>query len=187
MPVPARKTRRLARPRSAAVSAPASAPAPNEAERMPNASGPAASVSRARTGSSTFRLNAKVVTASTVTSTTATGRVRRTNRTASRTPRTRPGASPSRSSGKSSAGRIRSSETRTARKLAAFTAKQIPTPTHATRTPPSAGPTTRAALKSVELSATAFASSSRPTIWNVSACRPGLSRTRTIPRSAVRT
>ena len=64
-------------------------------------------------------------------------------------------------------------------------AKQAPTPTAATITPPAAGPTTRAALKRLELSAIALGSSSRPTIWNVSACRAGASSTRTMPRSAV--
>ena len=44
-------------------------------------------------------------------------------------------------------------------------AKHQPTPAAATTTPPTAGPTTRAALNRLELSATAFGSSSRPTIW----------------------
>ena len=47
-----------------------------------------------------------------------------------------------------------------------------------------AGPTTRAALNRLELSATAFGSSSRPTISKVSAWRAGASSTSTVPRSA---
>ena len=39
------------------------------------------------------------------------------------------------------------------------------------------GPTTREALKRLAFSATAFGSSSRPTIWKVSAWRPGASKT----------
>ena len=56
-------------------------------------------------------------------------------------------------------------------------AKQTPTPHAAMTTPAKAGPTTRDALKRLAFSATAFGSSSRPTIWKVSACRPGASKT----------
>ena len=48
-------------------------------------------------------------------------------------------------------------------------------------TPAIAGPMMRAPLKRPVLSATAFGSSSRPTIWNVSDCRPGASRTSALP------
>jgi hypothetical protein len=44
-------------------------------------------------------------------------------------------------------------------------------------TPPSAGPAMRAMLNRLELSAIAFGSSSRPTIWNVSDWRAGASST----------
>ena len=63
-----------------------------------------------------------------------------------------------------------------------FARKQTPTPATATTTPPAAGPTTRAALNRLELRATAFGSSSRPTISNVSAWRAGASSTSTVPR-----
>ena len=58
-----------------------------------------------------------------------------------------------------------------------LTAKQTPTPKAAISTPASDGPTTREALKRLAFSATAFGSSSRPTSWKVSACRPGASKT----------
>ncbi len=58
-----------------------------------------------------------------------------------------------------------------------LTTKQTPTPNAAIRTPARAGPTTREALKRLAFSATAFESSSRPTIWKVSAWRPGASKT----------
>ena len=53
-------------------------------------------------------------------------------------------------------------------------------------TPATAGPTTREALKRLAFRATAFGSSSRPTIWKVSACRPGASKTSAVPPSAAR-
>ena len=74
----------------------------------------------------------------------------------------------------------------TATKLTALSKKHAPTPAVAITTPPSAGPITRVPLKSPELSATAFGSSSRPTIWNVSCWRAGWSKTSEIPRSPVR-
>src|SRR5262249_18344169 len=70
---------------------------------------------------------------------------------------------------------------RTARKLTALRAKQTPTLDTAMTTPATDGPTTRAALKSAAFSATAFGSSSRPTIWKVSDWRPGLSKTIAAP------
>ena len=56
-------------------------------------------------------------------------------------------------------------------------AKQTPTPHAAMITPASAGPITREPLNRLAFSATAFGSSSRPTIWKVSAWRPGASKT----------
>ena len=76
---------------------------------------------------------------------------------------------------------------RTARKLTALIAKQTPTPQAAITTPASAGPTTREALKRLAFSATAFGSSSRPTIWKVSAWRPGASKTIAVLESAAST
>jgi hypothetical protein len=60
---------------------------------------------------------------------------------------------------------ISSSARRTATKLTALSAKQAPTPTDAIRTPAIPGPTMREALKMLVLSAIAFGSSRRPTIW----------------------
>ena len=81
------------------------------------------------------------------------------------------------SRGTSSSRRIISSPTSTARNVTVLIAKQTPTPKAAISTPAKAGPTTRDALKRLAFSATAFGSSSRPTIWNVSAWRPGASKT----------
>ena len=92
-----------------------------------------------------------------------------------------------RASGNISDGRIISRLASTARNETAFAAKHQPTPTAAITTPPSAGPTMRPRLNSVELSATAFGSSSRPTIWNVMLCRAGASRTSAVPVSAAMT
>ncbi len=89
-----------------------------------------------------------------------------------------------RATGVSSSGRRRYSDTSTARKLTALTAKQSPVPTAAMSSPAIAGPTTRDALNRPELSATAFCSSVGPTIWNVRVWRPGASTTRTSPPSA---
>ena len=85
--------------------------------------------------------------------------------------------------GRSSLARIASRPASTARKLTALNAKQKPAPASATTTPPSAGPTIRAPLNRLELSATAFGSSRGPTIRYVSACRDGASSTSTVPRS----
>ena len=71
----------------------------------------------------------------------------------------------SRAIGKSSEARISRSVISTAMNETALNMKHQPTPTTAIRTPPSAGPTARAALKRLELSAIAFGSSSRPTSW----------------------
>ena len=92
-------------------------------------------------------------------------------------PRIIVGGSPLLCSGTSSSFRIISSPMRTARNVTVLIAKQTPTPKAAIRTPAIAGPTTREALKRLAFSATAFDSSSRPTIWKVSACRPGASKT----------
>ena len=89
-----------------------------------------------------------------------------------------------RSSGNISDGRISNRLASTARKLTAFDAKHQPTPTAAITMPPSAGPAMRAMLKRLELSATAFGSSSRPTIWNVRDWRAGASSTSAVPISA---
>ena len=87
-------------------------------------------------------------------------------------------------SGNSSPTRITSRLASTARKLIELIAKHQPDPTAAISTPASAGPKIRAVLKRLELSAIAFGSSSRPTIWNVRFCRDGASKTRAVPVSA---
>ena len=71
--------------------------------------------------------------------------------------------------------------------LTAFRLKQAPAPTTATSRPPSAGPTTRAALNRLEVERDGVGQLVRPTIWNVSAGRAGASSTSTTPRSAVST
>ena len=58
---------------------------------------------------------------------------------------------------------MRSNAASTARNEPALIAKHQPEPTTAISTPPTAGPTTRPALKSDEFSAIAFGSSLRPT------------------------
>ena len=68
-----------------------------------------------------------------------------------------------------------------------MTAKQAPTPAVAITTPPIAGPITREPLKRLAFRATAFGSSSRPTNWNVRACRLGASKTAAVPPSRART
>jgi hypothetical protein len=68
-PVPATKAFQLARPSAAERSAPPSAPAPKAAERMPNTSGPALSVSEARMGRMTWKLKPTVLTTVTSVST----------------------------------------------------------------------------------------------------------------------
>ena len=87
-------------------------------------------------------------------------------------------------SGKSSPVRIRTSPASTARKLNALIAKHQPAPTAAIRMPASAGPKMRAVLNMLELSATAFGSSSRPTSWNVRFWRDGASNTSAVPVAA---
>src|SRR5262245_18959340 len=63
----------------------------------------------------------------------------------------------------------------------------MPSPSRATRAPPIAGPTSRAELNIVELSAIAFARSSRPpTIWTRKDCRTGTSTECTRPRKKLR-
>src|SRR5207245_10780263 len=69
--VPASSTAKLARPREAESSAPPSAPAPKQAVITPNVLGPEWSVNLASTGSSTLKLNAKVLTTATIASTSA--------------------------------------------------------------------------------------------------------------------
>ena len=98
-------------------------------------------------------------------------------------PRRIGGRSP-RSTGWNSLVRIRSSPAITARKLAALAAKHQPTPTAAMTSPPMPGPKIRDALNRLELRATAFESSRRPTMRNVSACRAGPSRTMIVPLTA---
>ncbi len=78
------------------------------------------------------------------------------------------------------------SATKTARKLKAFRTKQIPVPAAAITSPAIAGPITREPLKRPALSATAFGSEWRPTIWNVSDCLPGASNASVMPPSAAR-
>ncbi len=90
------------------------------------------------------------------------------------------GGSSERLTGTSSLSRIIRRLVSTARKLIALIRKQTPTPKAAMMTPASAGPITREPLKRLAFSATAFGSSWRPTIWNVSACRPGASKTRAV-------
>src|SRR4029453_13484122 len=75
------------------------------------------------------------------------------------------GCSSGRSTGTSSWVRVSARLVSTARKLTVLSAKQTATPKAATITPAAAGPTTREALKRLALSAPAFGSSSRPTIW----------------------
>src|ERR1022692_818334 len=64
----------------------------------------------------------------------------------------------------------------TARKLKPLIRKQVPSPTTASSSPAMAGPTTRAALNTAELSEMALIRSSRLVIWITSAWRPGMSK-----------
>ena len=68
-----------------------------------------------------------------------------------------------------------SREPMTARKLMAFSRKQMPSPTAATTSPAMAGPITRAELNMAELSEMAFSRSSLLVIWMMSDCRAGIS------------
>src|SRR6266540_2675418 len=72
----------------------------------------------------------------------------------------------------------------TARKLTPFSRKHAPTPSAPISTPATAGPTTRAALKSEELSAIAFMRSSFPTSSTTNDWRVGMSKALTTPRKA---
>ena len=69
----------------------------------------------------------------------------------------------------------RRSELMTATKLPAFSRKQTPTPTPAIRSPPTAGPITRATLTSVEFRLTALRRCSGPTSSSMNDCRAGFS------------
>src|SRR5665647_2686146 len=64
----------------------------------------------------------------------------------------------------------------TARKLKPLIRKQVPSPTTASSSPAMAGPTTRAALNTAELSEMALIRSSLLVIWITSAWRPGMSK-----------
>ena len=152
---------------------------------MPNVPAPTSSVCDASSGTRTWKLNpTRLTTVTTVSTTRATG-ARHAHARPSRIPATTrvPGRF---STGYSSSSRIRRRATSTDRKLTALTTKHRPVPTAAIRSPASAGPITREALKRPELSATAFCSSDWPTIWKVSVCRPGASKTSTSPPSAAR-
>ena len=75
----------------------------------------------------------------------------------------------------------------TARKLAPLTRKAIPVFVAAIVSPATAGPTTRAALKSAEFRTTALTTSSRPTISTANAWRTGISIALTQPSRTART
>jgi hypothetical protein len=62
--------------------------------------------------------------------------------------------------------------------------KHQPSPTAATSSPATAGPTTRAPLNIEELSAMALTRSSRPTISTTNDCRAGMSNALVTPSSA---
>ena len=64
----------------------------------------------------------------------------------------------------------------TARKLKPLIRKQVPSPTTASSSPATAGPTTRAALNTAEFSEMALMRSSLLVIWITSAWRPGMSK-----------
>ena len=68
-----------------------------------------------------------------------------------------------------------------------LTRKQMPVPPRPMITPAIAGPMIREPLKRPVFSAIAFGSSSRPTIWNVNAWRPGASSTSALPPRNART
>ena len=88
------------------------------------------------------------------------------------------------SSGYSSDLRIASNPASTATKLTVLIANAQPAPHAAMMSPASAGPKMRAVLNRLELSAIAFGSSSRPTIWKVRFWRDGASKTSAVPESA---
>ena len=74
----------------------------------------------------------------------------------------------------------------TARKLTPFKKKQVPIPSHAISNPAAAGPSIRALLNIIELSAIALARSSYPTISTTNDCRPGMSNDPMVPLNAAR-
>ena len=77
--------------------------------------------------------------------------------------------------------RIATRQTITAEKLMPLIRKQVPSPTKASTTPATAGPTTRAALKTAEFSEMALIRSSLEVIWMTSAWRPGISKALMMP------
>src|ERR1035441_5911647 len=89
--------------------------------------------------------------------------------------------------GWSSLGCIQSSASTTAMKLPALAAKHHPVPMVAMRIPPTAGPTARAALTSVEFRLTALRSWSGPTISSTNDCWAGLLKQLTIPSNVAST
>jgi len=128
---------------------------------MPNVRGPAESVCLASTGRRMLKLKQRLANTTIIPRITSTPRECFANERPSRMPRIIVGRA-RRASGNISEGRIITRLVRTARNDTAFAAKHQPTPTAAITRPPIAGPTTRPRLKIVELSATAFESSSRP-------------------------
>ena len=133
----------------------------------------------------TWKLKPTVLITATMTSTVRTARSWRAY-ASPRAPRATRSALGGTLGGEQIARRIASSAASTARNETALIAKHAPTPTAAMIAPAIAGPTTREALKRLALSATAFGSSSRPTIWNVSECRLGASRTSPTPPASAR-
>lgn len=83
--------------------------------------------------------------------------------------------------------RMAHNDPKTARKLAAFSAKHTPSPNRATTNPAIGGPITRAALKVVEFRLIAFSRSSLPTRCTSSACRPGTSNALATPKHTAST
>ncbi|KKJ06594.1 hypothetical protein XF14_11545 [Burkholderia gladioli] len=65
--------------------------------------------------------------------------------------------------------------------------KAQPVPTEAITTPATPGPTMRAALNTVELSATALGRSSSPTSEVTKVCRTGASKAAALPNSSANT
>ena len=80
--------------------------------------------------------------------------------------------------------RISERATMTAMYEAALTMKQVETPRVRIRTPPMAGPMTRAPFMTTLLRLTALGRRSRPTISETNVCRAGLSNRLTTPSSA---
>ena len=163
--------------------APVNAPAPKHAERSPSVLGPASSVSEVSTGEA-WRLKPAVLTTIVIASTRAAPRASAGRRRAPSARFSAPWMLLGRSRITGSLTRMSQRLVSTARKLSALIAKRAPTPNAATRTPANAGPITRDPLKRLALSAIALGSSCRPTIWNVSAWRPGASKTSAVPAAA---